>query len=456
MIRPFLQIMNEFVSNKRLLAMCFVLILGNWTLPAFSQSQKQQYQVTANRLNVRKAASQQSSVIGSLNRGDVVTVLSIKDDWATISYNGQTAFVSSNYLQSTKELSSNKNLGNSSSESIATGDTYSNRIAQWQLGAAIMPHKSGLDWSFLIGGDFPLQIGGIDFWLHGGLRYLQCRFGGSDEYMYYNTSYNKMHLIELPIKLDYDIPLSRDVALSVGAGPYYSYNLTTESRALGLEPEVAVKYKRWSLSLQYSLPVFKSDDYIGARYPMLNLSVSLGNKTMGYVAAGLVTAATVAVAIGSAVSGESFDGFDSYDSSSSVNTDNEGRYSVRDLLARTQAEVNNLQKRYDSLKNVVESEKTKSDYARETGSYVATLAGELGQKKSILNHLRRKQQNGIDYITSEEWDDIVEQAYQSDRDKKRQNDARRDLKKQEKESQRLRKSLDKHTKALEDLNRKLD
>ncbi len=189
---------------------------------------------------------------------------------------------------------------------------------------------------------------------------------------------------------------------------------------------------------------------------MLNLSVSLGNKTMGYVAAGLVTAATVAVAIGSAVSGESFDGFDSYDSSSSVNTDNEGRYSVRDLLARTQAEVNNLQKRYDSLKNVVESEKTKSDYARETGSYVATLAGELGQKKSILNHLRRKQQNGIDYITPEEWDDIVEQAYQSDRDKKRQNDSRRDLKKQEKESQRLRKSLDKHTKALEDLNRKLD
>ena len=274
--------------------------------------------------------------------------------------------------------------------------------------------------------------------------------------MYYNTSYNKMHLIELPIKLDYDIPLSRDVALSVGAGPYYSYNFTTESRALGLEPEVALKYKRWSLSLQYSLPVFKSDDYIGARYPMLNLSVSLGNKTMGYVAAGLVTAATVAVAIGSAVSGESFDGFDSYDSSSSVNTDSEGRYSVRDLLARTQAEVNNLQKRYDSLKNVVESEKTKSDYARETGSYVATLAGELGQKKSILNHLRRKQQNGIDYITPEEWDDIVEQAYQSNRDKKRQSDARRDLKNQEKESQRLRKSLDKHTKALEELNRKLD
>ena len=65
-------------------------------------------------------------------------------------------------------------------------------------------------------------------------------------------------------------------------------------------------------------------------------------------------------------------------------------------------------------------------------------------------------ESNIDYITPEEWDDIVEQAYQSDRDKKRQNDARRDLEKQEKESQRLRKSLDKHTKALEDLNRKLD
>jgi len=452
----FSRIVNLFIA-KRLLVVLLVLVLGNWTITGFSQSQKQQYQVTASRLNVRSTASQKSSIIGTLNNGDVVTVLAISDGWATISYDGKKAYVSATYLQSVKEQSGKTNIASKKHNSTAYDKTSNNRTALWELSTAIMPHKSGLDWSFLIGGEFPLEIGNNDFWIHGGLRYLQCKFNESDYYSYYSY-YDKLHLIEFPIKLDYDIPLSQNALLSVGAGPYYSYNITTESRALGLEPEVSLKYKRWSLSVQYSLPIFKSDDYIGAHYPMLSLSVRLGNKAMGYVAAGLVTAATVAAAIGAAVSGETFDGFNSDGYSSSVNTDSEGRYSVQDLLRKTQSEANSLRARYESEKNAVETEISTSNYSQSTKSRaqnISIMAGELKQKNLIISRLQRKQENGINYITPEEWDAIVEQAHDSERETKKLNDARRNLQKEEKESKRLRNALDKNTKAINELNRKL-
>jgi flagellar biosynthesis GTPase FlhF len=191
---------------------------------------------------------------------------------------------------------------------------------------------------------------------------------------------------------------------------------------------------------------------------MLSLSVRLGNKAMGYVAAGLVTAATVAAAIGAAVSGETFDGFNSDGYSSSVNTDSEGRYSVQDLLRKTQSEANSLRARYESEKNAVETEISTSNYSQASKSRsqnISIMAGELKQKNLIISRLQRKQENGINYITPEEWDAIVEQAHDSERETKKLNDARRNLQKEEKESKRLRNALDKNTKAINELNRKL-
>src|SRR5699024_4645536 len=56
------------------------------------------YVVNTTTLNVRKGPSVNYDVVGSLHAGDVVEVESISNGWAKISYNGNIAYCSSDYL----------------------------------------------------------------------------------------------------------------------------------------------------------------------------------------------------------------------------------------------------------------------------------------------------------------------------------------------------------------------
>lgn len=57
------------------------------------------WKVTAGNLNVRNAPNTTtSSVIGSLKRGQKISVIEIKNGWAKINYNGKTGYVSSKFL----------------------------------------------------------------------------------------------------------------------------------------------------------------------------------------------------------------------------------------------------------------------------------------------------------------------------------------------------------------------
>lgn len=57
--------------------------------------------VTATALNVRKGAGTSYGRIGTLHNGDKVTVLSVNNGWAKISYNGGVGYVSAKYLTGT-------------------------------------------------------------------------------------------------------------------------------------------------------------------------------------------------------------------------------------------------------------------------------------------------------------------------------------------------------------------
>lgn len=57
------------------------------------------YVVTATKLNVRKSASAESSIVGSLSKGDKVDVYNFKGGWAEIGFKNGTAFVSKKYLE---------------------------------------------------------------------------------------------------------------------------------------------------------------------------------------------------------------------------------------------------------------------------------------------------------------------------------------------------------------------
>ena len=56
--------------------------------------------VTADKLNVRNEASKTGNVIGTYQKGDAVTVEEINGEWATVDFNGETGFVSTQYLAS--------------------------------------------------------------------------------------------------------------------------------------------------------------------------------------------------------------------------------------------------------------------------------------------------------------------------------------------------------------------
>ena len=60
------------------------------------------YVVTASSLNIRKKPNTSSEILGTFSSGDTVEVYSITNGWAKISYNGETAYVSSKYIEKYK------------------------------------------------------------------------------------------------------------------------------------------------------------------------------------------------------------------------------------------------------------------------------------------------------------------------------------------------------------------
>lgn len=77
-------------------------------IKALSSTQNK-VKITSGSLNVRSGAGTNHSVIGSLNKGSPVLVLSVADSWSKILFNGsQIGFVSSKYLTADEAYSSVK------------------------------------------------------------------------------------------------------------------------------------------------------------------------------------------------------------------------------------------------------------------------------------------------------------------------------------------------------------
>lgn len=58
----------------------------------------------SSNLNVRKEPNTSCEIVGKLAKGTEVEVSGVKDGWATLSFNGQTAYASADYLK-LKEIS---------------------------------------------------------------------------------------------------------------------------------------------------------------------------------------------------------------------------------------------------------------------------------------------------------------------------------------------------------------
>lgn len=73
--------------------------------PSMSFTSVNQTVYATDSVNVRSSPSTSGSIIGSLSEGDSVTRTGIGDGWSRISYGGQTAYVSSSYITTTKPTS---------------------------------------------------------------------------------------------------------------------------------------------------------------------------------------------------------------------------------------------------------------------------------------------------------------------------------------------------------------
>lgn len=88
-----------------------------------SSSSQQTGKVTANNLNVRSTASTSGNILGKLQKGSTVSILSVESNWVKIQYNGQTAWISKEFVEmsSTSSQPSVPNQTNTNSSSGLLG-----------------------------------------------------------------------------------------------------------------------------------------------------------------------------------------------------------------------------------------------------------------------------------------------------------------------------------------------
>lgn len=101
------------------------LLLVGFLLFVLPISAQKQYEVTSSKLTVRSQAKSSGSALGSVKKGDLLSVFDIKDGWAEISFNGRIGYVSSRHLKAKSSLTrENRSLSSSSLRYDADNDLY--------------------------------------------------------------------------------------------------------------------------------------------------------------------------------------------------------------------------------------------------------------------------------------------------------------------------------------------
>lgn len=109
---------NQYHIQKAIIGVIIVLLCN----AAFGQDH---YVVTAAKLNVRKAASVESAIVGALSKGDEVCVHSFKGSWAEIDFKNGHAFVSKKYIEVISEAETGTIIPNEiEAEPESIGNNY--------------------------------------------------------------------------------------------------------------------------------------------------------------------------------------------------------------------------------------------------------------------------------------------------------------------------------------------
>ncbi|MGG3272440.1 SH3 domain-containing protein [Priestia aryabhattai] len=116
----------------------YVQASGTTTAPTTPPAESTTYTVTASTLNVRSGAGTNYASIGSVTKGQKLSVVSKSGSWYKINYNGRTGYVSSDCVQASATASpklvvdSFKTLGNAQQVILVTADNYDTKSAKIQ------------------------------------------------------------------------------------------------------------------------------------------------------------------------------------------------------------------------------------------------------------------------------------------------------------------------------------
>lgn len=108
---------------------------SNNIAPSFTTVNETVY--AKSQVNVRKSYSTSSTILGSLKAGDSITRTGRSSQWSRVSYNGQIAYISSDYLTTTKpeetDKSNNKNLKSLIVKPSNISPTFSSDITEYAM-----------------------------------------------------------------------------------------------------------------------------------------------------------------------------------------------------------------------------------------------------------------------------------------------------------------------------------
>ena len=450
-------------SLRFILRFIVCLFIMSFLIPTetFCQSA---YRVKVQKLNVRSSPSTQSRVVGSLSKDEEIFVLKVKDGWATINYNGKSCFVSANHIEikgnrnetsnsykntlqpsSADGYSEHSRIINTSSDSYGS---YKKPSALWNFTvggwmAKDVEDKSKFAWFLQLGGDFPISIGNKSFVLETGARLFNRDIFVEDEgTLYYGNSI----FLEIPLRLSYDIPLAKDFDLRIGAGPYFSYLMNDPKGVhVGIEPSVVLKYKNFSLGLQYSLPLYEGYKNELKKFPMLTLGIRFKTKDWDKIAAGLSVVGTTATALANAINGNEgslgSNDFGNIVSGNDEESSGNGEMSIDMAINEQKRLYNELARQLDNYNQRKESMKrtARTEYTRVNGKLVPItkvkpmkntkrgpdnmavdkqsaqiVQNQMNLRKKIIQHFEDMKLRGVKTISREKYKKVVSSYTKTD------------------------------------------
>lgn len=95
--------------NSIFMKKLYFVVLFLLTFPSLIAQKN--YYATGDNLNIRELPNQDASIKGQLNKGEVVKVIEINNDWAKIQYQNTQCYVASKFLSIENENENKKDYG---------------------------------------------------------------------------------------------------------------------------------------------------------------------------------------------------------------------------------------------------------------------------------------------------------------------------------------------------------